>query len=126
MAKAKALQHYVPRSYLAAWCEPGSPAGTEPYVWIFDRDSRDGRRKSPKKLFAETDFYTVLREDGTRNLVLENGLADLESKFASSRRKIARHEQLTETEYLQLLTFVASMLARTKSRRDHYRSQFPR
>jgi hypothetical protein len=124
VAKANAPQHYVPRSYLAAWCDPGSAAGQEPYVWVFDRNSRDGRRKSPKKLFAEIDFYTILREDGSRDLVLEKGLADLESKFASARRKIARHEQLTEPEYLQLLTFVASMLARTKRRRDHYRARF--
>ena len=35
-------QHFVPRTYLKAWCDPNVPAKHEPYVWIFQRDSREG------------------------------------------------------------------------------------
>ena len=31
-------QHWVPESYLTAWCDPGTPADQEPYVWRFSKD----------------------------------------------------------------------------------------
>jgi len=123
-AKQKKRQHYIPRSYLSAWCDPQTPSHMEPWVWLFPAKSRSGSRKSPKNVFEETDFYTIERADGERNLVLEDGLSGLESEFARVRAKLARHERLTRREYAHLLAFVAAMEARTKAQREWDRSQW--
>jgi hypothetical protein len=48
--------HFVPRSYLKAGCDPNTPEGQKPYVWVFSRDGSNSRRKAPDKLFRETDL----------------------------------------------------------------------
>ena len=59
VAKGPTKQHYVPRCYLAGWVDPSTPAGQEPYVWVFNRGERKGRKKAPSNLFTETDLYTL-------------------------------------------------------------------
>ena len=73
MAKQHKKQHYVAATYLRPWVDPDCPMGHEPYVWRFDPDGSNARRKPPEKLFRETDMYTVTRDDGGRDLVLEHG-----------------------------------------------------
>lgn len=65
-------QHFVPQCYTKAWHDPDAPAGPKmnPYVWVFDRDGTNVRRKAPANLFTETDIYTIERADGERDLRL--------------------------------------------------------
>jgi hypothetical protein len=74
-------QHWVPRSYLEAWCDPETPDDHDPYVWRFGKDDREDRRKAPHNIFAETDFYTIRMPEGGKDLTLERGLSTLESEF---------------------------------------------
>ena len=120
-------QHFVPQSYLKAWCDPQTPPGHEPYIWLCDRRERAARKKSPTKVLAETDFYTIKRADGSRDLILEHGLSQLESRFAALRRnKLDRRLPLSDRDFVNLCAFVAAMAARTKSRGTHLRSQWQR
>lgn len=112
-------QHYVPRSYLSAWCDPDSPENQEPYVWTFPREGGVGRRKAPKNLFAETEMYTIRLPDGRRSLALEHGLADLEGRFAQVRRDVVdRRADPTDEDHTIIRLFMAAAEARTKGRRD--------
>ena len=79
-------QHFVPQSYLKAWCDPGTPAWQEPYVWLYEKEGDGVRRKSPAKVFVETDFYTIKVDDVERDLRLEHGLSQLEARFAALRQ----------------------------------------
>src|SRR5947207_3137056 len=113
-------QHWVPQSYLAAWCDPDVPDGQEPYVWYFPREGGPGKRKAPKNLFAETDMYIITREDGSRDLRLERGLAGLESDFAALRRgTLAVGREPSPEERFILCAFIAAAQARTRAQRDH-------
>lgn len=115
-------QHYVPESYLKAWCDPNTPAGQEPYVWQFSADGHNVRKKAPKNIFYETDMYSIVGPDGHRNLVLEHGLSELESKFCTIRdTKIAAEKPITMEERMLLCAFMAAMTARTKTFRDHHK-----
>lgn len=118
-------QHYVPQSYLKAWCDPNCPQDHEPYVWVFDKDGEQVRKKAPKNIFHEVDIYTDLNHDGSRNLELERNFALLESQFCKLRReKLEQNKPLTGEERYYLLSFVASMINRLKTRADHWREQF--
>jgi len=120
-------QHFVPRSYLKAWCDPSTPGGQEPYVWVFSGDGSNPRRKAADNLFHEIDLYTIELSDGGRNLILEHGLAQLESEFVSIRKKkLDQQKPLAAVERALLCAFVAAARARTPAQRDHLQEQWDR
>ena len=118
-------QHFVPRAYLKAWCDPNTPAGQEPYVWRFNKDGSDPRRKAPDNLFHGTDLYTIHIPGGERDLVLEHLLSGLESAYVAIRdTKLAHLERLTSADRLVLCAFIAAAEARTPARRDHFAGEW--
>lgn len=121
MAKNK-RQHLIPNSYLKAWCDPNPPPGHHPYIWRIRRDNRSKIRKSPEKSFTATDRYTVKLPDGTRDLTLENTLADIESHFVNLLPKIIRQQPLQSIDRAYLCLFAAAMFSRTKKMGEHWRS----
>lgn len=119
-------QHWVPESYLKAWCDPASSGleQQEPYVWLFSKDGTEVCRKSPKNIFRESNMYTFEGQDGLPNQSIEKWLSKLESKFERLRRdKIMRCEPLTDEDKATLFVFVASAHFRTAANRDHLREQ---
>ncbi|WP_225934728.1 MULTISPECIES: DUF4238 domain-containing protein [unclassified Cupriavidus] len=108
----------MPACYLKAWCDPACPAGHEPYVWIFDKDGSNPRRRAPSNTFTETDLYTIEKADGTRDLRLEQGLSELETHFTrirNSRFKFRR--DLSPEEHVYICVFLAAAQFRTPSSR---------
>jgi hypothetical protein len=127
MAKGKThkAQHFIPQSYLKAWCDPAAPVDRTPYVWIFNNDRSDPRKKAPIKIFCETDMYTIFRADGERDLSLEHGLDQLENNFASVRtRKLAEELQLSPDDHVTICAFMAAMCCRTPARRDWLKKEW--
>lgn len=122
--KSHKKQHWVPRSYLNAWCDPETPDGQEPYVWVFPKEGGVGRRRAPRNLFTETDLYTIPRQDGSRDLTLEHGLAELESLFAGVREAVRERHPLAPEDQLVLRAFMAAAFVRTRMQRDHWREQW--
>ncbi len=124
MSKHK-KQHYIPSSYLKAWSDNNCPAGQTPYIWIFDADGSNPRKKAPENVLHETDLYTISQDDGSRNLVLEHGLRELEDKFCRIRKRILRLKRTLETkDRVFLCAFVAAMHCRTLAKREHWREQW--
>lgn len=117
-------QHFVPKSYLKAWCDPNTPSSEEPYVWRFTRDGSKSKRKAPHKIFLETDMYTIKQIDGSRNLTLEHGLSGLEDAFVGIREKIIHGKPLELEEHIDLCAFIAALRSRTKSQREHLKQQW--
>src|SRR5262249_8119544 len=118
-------QHTVPASYLNAWCDPTMPEGQEPYVWVFPKDGSPPRRKAPKNIFHEREFYTINKADGSRDLVLEHGLSELEGLFVKLRRdKLSSRVPLAPEDKLLLYVFTAAMQERTKAARDRIKEEW--
>jgi len=120
VAKGPTKQHYVPRSYLAEWVDPNTPADQEPYVWVFKRGEKKGRKKAPSNLFSETDLYTLKLDTEEKSYAIEETLSNIESKYATIlREKIKKHIPLSEEEHIYLCAFVSVMLQRTLRHRDN-------
>ena len=118
-------QHFVTEAYLRAWCDPKTPKGYEPYVWKVSKKDRLAKKKSPKKIFRETDFYTNRDLEGNRNLDFEKALQKIEANFIAVRRdKIRRHKPLDDRDIVIVATFVATMFARVKLQRDQQREMW--
>jgi Protein of unknown function (DUF4238) len=119
VAKGPTKQHYVPHCYLREWVDPNTPGGQEPYLWIFNRGDKKGRKKAPSNIFTETDLYT-LKIKGEKNYAIEETLSNLEGKYAAVfRDKISKHLPLTEEEHIFLCAFVSVMLQRTLRHKDN-------
>ncbi len=118
-------QHYVPACYLKAWCDPKSPPDQTPYIWLFEKNKKEGRRKSPENIFHETDMYTIHDEVGGRDLTIENSLSELEGLFSNIRNhKFKRHRKLNPVEHFTICVFIAAIHARTKSQIKHMSDQW--
>lgn len=106
MAKARTnkAQHFVPKSYLAAWTDPDTPAHMTPYVWKFPREGGSGRRKAPANVFSETDAYTIPIPGGGRDLRVEHGLSQLENGLEQLRVQfIERRRQIPEARFVRFI-----------------------
>ncbi|MBN9986953.1 DUF4238 domain-containing protein [Rhizobium laguerreae] len=116
-------QHYVPKSYLSAWCDPNTPSGMQPYVWTVDPSGARGRKRAPQNLFTETDIYTIFMPDGSRDLRLELELSKLEKGLKTLIRDfVARHRQMPHPQQSKLIAFIAAMHGRTLQARDIQRT----
>jgi hypothetical protein len=121
----KKAQHIIPRCYQRAWCDPATPSGQEPFVWLISRDGQSIRRKAPRNVFTENDAYTVKLADGTRKLIVEDTLAGIESGFSDLRDVIGKRK-LTDKERGILCLFTAAMFSRTLDQRDNWTENFTR
>ena len=83
-------QHLVPQCYLREFVDSRTPPGQEPYVWIFSKDGKSRKRRSPKNIFHETDVFT-LEIKGKKHYVIEKTLAGIEGQYAGSA--VARRER---------------------------------
>jgi hypothetical protein len=109
-------QHIIPRCYLKQFVDPHTPTGHEPYVWIFERGSKVGKKKAPKNILAETDFYTL--EGGDYSV--EKTLAQIEREYSLIfEKKIKNRLPLTPYEHAVFCAFVAAMLQRTMKQKEN-------
>lgn len=126
-ARQHKKQHYVPRCYTKAWHDPLAEVGPHatPYVWVFDKDGSNPRRKAPGNLFTETDIYTIERPGGERDLYLEHGLQQLEDQFTRVRElTFNRRVWPSADQFAWIFGFVAAAKVRTATHRDFHRGQW--
>jgi hypothetical protein len=107
-------QHVITAAYLQEWCDPSTPIGYTPYIWLISKDGQSIENKAPKNIFNETDFYTVFDENGYRNLELEHLLHKIEDDFLAARRSIRAMSPITDFEFRSIVLFITSTYARTK------------
>jgi len=96
-------QHIIPQCYLKQFVDPNTPTRHEPYVWIFDREVKRGKKRAPKNILAETDFYTLKGD-----YVIEKALAQIESEYSVIfENNIKKKIPLAPYEHLVFCAFVA-------------------
>ena len=108
-------QHIIPQCYLKQFVDPNTPFEHEPYVWIFERKAKRGKKKAPKNILAKTDFYTLKGD-----YVIEKTLAQIESDYSIIFDKKIKHQiPLNPYEHLVFCAFVAAMLQRTLKQKEN-------
>lgn len=118
-------QHWIPQSYLKAWCDPNASESHDPYVWCFSKDGKVGKKKAPKNIFFEKEFYTIHLDDGVRDLAIEHGLAGLEDAFVSIRNnRLAKLATPSAEEHSLLRGMIAAMRSRTRAHLLHMQRQW--
>ena len=108
--------HYIPRFYLREFTDPETPNGQEPYVWVYEHESKKWKRKAPKNIASKPDFYSFVDQEGKRRNEIEKGLSITEGKTASIYRdKICTRQCLTNQEKATIAEFVTLMRIRVPS-----------
>ena len=112
-------QHIVPQCYLKQFVDPNTPPGQEPYVWIFDRGSKKGKKRAPKNILTEADFYTLKLRTGKKDYTIEETLSQIESKYSTVFEGKIKHKlPLDDRDHIFLCAFVAAMLQRTVKQKE--------
>jgi len=119
MSKPKS-QHIIPQCYLKQFVDPHTPPDQEPYVWIFERGSKKGKKRAPKNILTETDFYTLKIKSGEKDYTVEKNLSQLESEYSSVfEKRIKNKIPLDDYNHIVLCAFVAAMLQRTLKQKEN-------
>jgi hypothetical protein len=114
--KQQEQHHTIPASYL------GNFVDNNGHVWVLDTDDRIFN-VNPNNILKERHFYSLTNEDGTKNLSVENMLSSIESDFVNVYRdKIENGLFLTDKERVIVSVFIATLMTRTRPRRDHTKS----
>lgn len=113
-------QHTVPQCYLREFIDPKRPEGYEPFIWVFDKDGKNRRKKAPKNVLTSNNPYTIEVEGKTRDYSIEKSLSSIEHDYAILfRQKIKKQLPLSEDEHISLCIFIATMLQRTGRQKDN-------
>jgi hypothetical protein len=106
-------QHYLPVFYLKHFTDPATPAGQDPYVWVFQ--NHQWRNKAPRKVACARNFYAFEQSDGSVNHLFENKLQELESLMAPALTAISQRKprSITGGERVFLSYLLVSMQQRT-------------
>jgi hypothetical protein len=116
-------QHYITEAYLKAWCDPETPNGA--FVWVVSKTDRKIARRSPKSLFSEEDFYSMVDSQGNRSFDMELWLKQIEDDFILLRdKKLRLHQPLSEEDKKTIAMFVATMFTRTKREKENQKKNW--
>lgn len=77
-----AKHHYVSQFYLKKFCDPNTPPGQSPYVWINNRSNSGWKRSAPKNCAYEMDLYAVPSNDKIAGDAVEKLFSRIESETA--------------------------------------------
>lgn len=116
--KVPKRHHTVPRCYLENFTDERGR------VWVLDTKDKIFDIL-PENIFVENHFYRITLKNGTKSLVVENTLANIEGTYADIfRNKISRGKSLTQQEKANVAVFVAAMFHRTRPQREDMRRMF--
>lgn len=112
-------QHWIPRSYLAAWADPRVPKNKGKRVHVYGRDGAYRQWSDPAQLFRRPHLYTKLGPAGEPDLRTEQMLSRIESDFARTRRALEKMKPIQPKHLASLAAFVAALRNRSPSAHDH-------
>jgi hypothetical protein len=117
----KVKHHYIPQHYLKGFTD--SP--DSPYIWVYEKGSRQPFRAPAKAIAFENHFYTFTADDGTRDSnAIENFLADeIESPAAPILIKVRDRQMISETEKETLARYLVVLLKRVPMQRQRLEQQ---
>lgn len=107
------FQHYLPRVYLQGFTDPNTPPGQEPFVWVFDVRDRSVKRRSPRNIGGENDYYETVGMTGGPGAGIEARLSKVESRVKSELDRLMAQGANALGFDDRLMWFVATLSLRT-------------
>ena len=102
-------QHFISQCYLRNFANPPFSNNLQ----VFDKRMGTWRRKSPKSIGWESDFFTVTKLDGSTSDEFDAFWGQFECRVAPVLKRIAQEKVLTEEDRPPLALFIAHTAARS-------------
>lgn len=99
-------QHYVPQLHLKHFADERN------HVWTYDTSTGDVRSSLPSQTAVETNFYSLVDDNGQHDDALEIFLSKVESDAAITYEKLLRGEIPTGTDRANFARFLATLYVR--------------
>lgn len=113
-------QHYVPSFLLALWATPPKRDGA---LWALAVDTGDVKKGKPGKVALQKDLYTLDKDAGSINLVIEAFLGIVEQHAADAiKRLAAAPESLSDDDRWTIAYFLAIQQGRTPPGLEQHRA----
>ena len=113
-------RHWIPSTYLEAWCDPDVKHHNPRRAYRYTVDGRYKDWRTPKRMFTESDLYTVRSLDGYRDITTEKALSRLEGSISSIRKHyLDNHLPLPPTARKDLLSFISALHNRSPAMHAH-------
>lgn len=100
-------QHFVPRFYLANFCDEDG------YLWTHDSRRGEARRTTPENTGFETNIYSPEMAGGERFDEIEKSLSRIEDAAAPLIKRLLKFERLDESEKSDMALFIGAMFVRS-------------
>lgn len=97
--------HYLPQFYLEQFCRDGA-------FWVYDRDTSEFRRQTPKNTAIISHYYSVEDGDGNKRTGIESLLSQIEGRAKSIMGKLVAQDAISESDKAEFSVFVAFMMNR--------------
>ena len=109
-------QHWIPRSYLKAWCDPEH---RDNVVHVYRADGEYKGWRAYSRIFSTDDLYTIA-VGGKRDLTTEKAFKHIEDRFLRVRRAIECEGSLPAASKRILGWFVSATRNRSPTARDQW------
>lgn len=101
--------HYIPRSYLQEFTDPGTPG----YLWVYPHGSADIRKAAPKTVAFSNYYYAFIKANGEVDQEsFEEILSDVEGAAGAITRALIDRRPLSREEKENYAGFLAVMVLR--------------
>lgn len=111
-------QHVVPQVYLREFTDPECAPGHTPFIWIREKGALEWKRRAPKNIACENNFYTLTDQAAGDPMQLERAFSSAESDVGPVLRKLKREEKLEWVDEERLAYFIALLKRRVYSHRE--------
>lgn len=108
----KKRHHFIPQFYLKGFCDPETPSGQAPFLWVRAIHSDAVYRRAPNNLAAEIGCYKCEGSDPDQ---MEDELSAMESRAAFALRSFLNQPGGSRSVPEDLGNFLAWLGARTPS-----------
>jgi hypothetical protein len=110
-------QHFVPRFYLANFCDEDG------YLWTHDSRRGEARRTTPENTGFETNIYSPEMEGGERFDEIEETLAKIEDVAAPLIKRLLKCEPLDAGDKADMALFMGAMFVRSPAQIRQFAKQ---
>ncbi len=116
LKKQQEQQHTVPAgAYLKNFVDKNG------HVWVLSADDKIFNT-NPNSILKERHFYSLTRNNGKKDMSVENTLVSIEGDFVNAfREKFIKNLFLTDKERIAVSIFIETLMVRTRPYRDHFK-----
>jgi hypothetical protein len=113
--------HYVSRCYLNGFTAPTDARTPTAFIHVADLDAGTVRRRAPRKVARQVDYFAIPLEDGGTDYSIERHWGTVESGAAPVLKQLREGVALASIDHSWLVALAVIHFGRVPARREAFR-----